>query len=146
MGDCRVDETEYPVGSSPGRSVLELPANAGAPALARAHVRHCAARLPADVTDDALLLTSELVSNAVEHGAPRIVLHVQTGASDIVVRVHDDGRGLPAPPTRSPNGSDPSGRGLRIVAAIATKWGIDLAKDGKSGKDVWFALNVQPDT
>lgn len=150
MDECDVDQFAHWLPSAAGQSglrqsVLQLAPDDRAPAMARAHVRDCAVGLPVDIANDALLLTSELVTNAVEHGSPQIVLKVRSGASQIIVHVHDDGVGLPEPSRTSPSSSNPYGRGLRIVDAIATRWGIDFAEGGEPGKDVWFTLSVQPE-
>jgi anti-sigma regulatory factor (Ser/Thr protein kinase) len=104
--------------------------------------------LPLRVVDDALLVVSELVSNAVRHGAP-----LSTG-DDIEVRweitdervhleVRDGGRGPVQGAPRALQGSadDESGRGLSIIALLAMSWGSSYDDDGV-GAAVWADLPV----
>ncbi|ASO21882.1 hypothetical protein AHOG_21330 [Actinoalloteichus hoggarensis] len=93
--------------------------------------------LSGELADDVLLATSELVTNAVEHGAAPIRLEVERGTSRITLRVHD--RSLDSPQI---SWSDPLGersRGLLIVAAISSDWGFET--EG-AGKCVWAEFQV----
>jgi anti-sigma regulatory factor (Ser/Thr protein kinase) len=95
--------------------------------------------LEEDVINDASLLTTELVSNAVRHGDGAVRLRVEVESGVVEVRVHDDGVQPP-----SVNHADPSslgGRGLWIVEAVADQWGSDNDDPGKS---VWFRLSSAP--
>jgi anti-sigma regulatory factor (Ser/Thr protein kinase) len=90
-----------------------------------------------ELGDRLVLVTSELVSNAVLHA--RSVFTVRIVIDDLTVRVavHDAS-------SSPPIGGDVvagsvSGRGLAIVAALASRWGVDLAPDG-TGKRVWAEL------
>lgn len=119
--------------------VLQLPLDVDAPALARAIVTEHGANLPGDLLDDARLLVSELVGNAVRYGQSEITLRLRTNPPGIGVAVADRGEQLPTMPGGQPDPTQPSGRGLLIVAAIATRWGIDPTRPGP-GKTVWFEL------
>ena len=118
--------------AGPQRLRLLLTPDVDAPAAARRALR----ALPLGAAhDDVLLLTSELVSNAVVHaglhaGQP-IELDVECAdAGDrIRVRVRDHGRGF-AP------GVPGDGHGLRMIAAVTPNWGVE--QDG--GTCVWFEL------
>ena len=82
------------------------------------------------------LLTSELVTNAVLHARTALVLGVTRGSSHVLVTVADaDEVGTPHRPP--PDDDRPSGRGLALVAALATQWGV-FETDG--GKTVWFTV------
>lgn len=90
--------------------------------------------------DVGVLLTSEVVTNALLYAQSRIVVRVstnddQTSASSVRVAVED----ASTHPIRERNvGLDAtSGRGLTIVASLAERWGVDLHSDGKV---VWFEL------
>ncbi|HZY77790.1 MAG TPA: ATP-binding protein [Jatrophihabitantaceae bacterium] len=130
------EATREPPGSD---AVLALPAGPEAPALARRYLQEHARDLPSSVLDDALLLVSELVTNAVQHGRPKIVLRLRESPPGIGVFVSDGGDGLPRFPPAEPDQHAVSGRGLRIVDAIASDWGVE--HDGsRPGKVVWFEL------
>lgn len=117
--------------------MIYLPADAQAPAIARRQVSDHAVELPGAVVDDAMLLVSELVTNAVRHGEPHIVLRLRPHPPGIGVSVQDGGQELPELPDE-PDESRPGGRGLRIVDTLATEWGIEPASPGKV---VWFELH-----
>lgn len=95
------------------------------------------------VVDDAVLLVSELASNAILHTRSGDVLGgftVELGFSADVLRVavHDQGsREVP----RVLNGSDEGGRGLGLVQILAAGWGIT---GGPAGRTVWFELSLRP--
>jgi anti-sigma regulatory factor (Ser/Thr protein kinase) len=107
-------------------------------AVARSIVRSRLRHHSDETIEIAILLTTELLANAIEHGAgqPRIALHIDE--SQLIVRVHDedptiDLAPLPLEPTRL------RGRGLAMVDALASAWGVDRVWDGKA---VWFLLNL----
>ena len=89
-----------------------------------------------DLIDDAALLTSELVGNAVEHAGTPITVTAESRAGGLSVWVTDDN----ARPARATAGADllgERGRGLLVVDAIAADWGTTSQGTGKS---VWFRL------
>ena len=92
------------------------------------HCRHAIADLE--------LVVSELVSNAVEHGCGTIRLDVEHNGHDLHGFVTD---GAPAstmsPPIADTDG--PRGRGLTIVDALVTRWGI---RDGRNTRLVRHRL------
>jgi anti-sigma regulatory factor (Ser/Thr protein kinase) len=85
--------------------------------------------------EDARLLVSELLTNAVVHGAgEQMRLRVSAEDGEYLFEVSDDGPGFaPPPPARDR-------RGLVLVDRIATAWGVD---DGP-GTHVWFRLPTGP--
>lgn len=88
-----------------------------------------------DELDRLLLCASETVTNAIEHGAPPIELHIDVLDDRVRVEVSD------ASPLR-PRISDPDpssirGRGLLIVDRCSDRWGVDETPEGKS---VWFEV------
>ena len=90
--------------------------------------------------DDALVIVSELVTNAVVHARTRVTI-VAKNASDAsgvnqVVRleVHDAHSSVPGTTARS---GSAGGRGLDIVAGLAERWGCDPTPQGKS---VWAEI------
>lgn len=119
-------------------SQTQLPDDARAPALARAFLRDAACETHhARVVDEAELLVSELVTNAVLHGAPPITMRVECdGSNGLRVSVTDNN---PEPArVRQAGPADESGRGMRLVDVISDDWGIEPRSD--VGKDVWFRL------
>lgn len=117
--------------------MLTLPAALQSVRLARRFVRdHCDGhQLPVGLCDDAVLLTSELVSNAVLHGRSQVQLQVSRKGRFLHVSVHDENSRHPARVREDPNALD--GRGLALVAALASAWGV---QDDPTGKAVWFEL------
>jgi anti-sigma regulatory factor (Ser/Thr protein kinase) len=104
---------------------------------ARRFVRDILREHPLDIVEAAELLTSELASNCVRHAHTAFELAVDS-REEIRIEVRDTGEGRPE--LRSPSPRDPSGRGLRIVEAMASAWGISPSAGGKV---VWFTLAEQ---
>ena len=123
-------------------SAITLPHAAHAAGDARAYLRRRAKLLHPPMLDDALILTSELVTNAVRHGRPAVTLAVQLEPSALIVVVTDTGPELPPLVPRTPHPDSPTGRGLVIVDALATRWGV-TPQPGSTGKAVWFALDLR---
>lgn len=89
--------------------------------------------------DEALLVASELVSNAVLHARTTIQLRVACSDSTVRVEVYDENSRLP---TLAPCPADAtSGRGLSLVASLSSGWGIESRDDGKV---VWATLGTAP--
>lgn len=112
---------------------------------ARGRFRHQAARwrLPEDTAETAVLLLSELVTNAVRHSHVR-GRHIEVrclvvGGVTLRVEVSDAGDGLPV--LRTAAEEDESGRGLALVAALAADWGVQPRLHG-IGKTVWCELSL----
>lgn len=115
---------------------LDLPLAGRAPALARRAIVEVLRSwfvTDEDWTYDVTLLSSELVGNAVRHGGQRVALGLTLGDTDLVVEVRDGSSVMPVPR----DGSDESGRGLAIIAAIAADWGVREHADGKT---VWARI------
>lgn len=93
---------------------------------------HCAPLL-----EDALLLVSEAVTNAVRHGqAPVFVALDCRNDTGLRVNVYDANPAVPKPSRHSLHRE--SGRGLQLIARTATHWGIESRHPGKA---VWFELH-----
>ncbi|MFD4554868.1 ATP-binding protein [Streptomyces sp. NPDC058469] len=88
------------------------------------------------LTDDATLVVSELVTNAVKHGKGRPVgLRVRRFADELRIEVTD---GTPTPARlRSAGVADENGRGLLLVAAVAQEWGVS-----PDGTMTWCSLAI----
>ncbi|WP_269664857.1 ATP-binding SpoIIE family protein phosphatase [Streptacidiphilus rugosus] len=123
----------------PARTAVssDLPADVGAPAAARRFLRTVLADLPCtgDQADQVTLLASELVTNAVRHACGPIRLRLRVADGELGLEVTD---GSPVPPrARRARSDEGSGRGLRLVDALATSWGSRANQDGKT---VWLTL------
>jgi anti-sigma regulatory factor (Ser/Thr protein kinase) len=85
----------------------------------------------------AVLLTSELITNAMLHAGSPMELKLHRRVGLLRVEVCDDSRREPA--RRHYEADATTGRGLALVEALASEWGVDTAGNGKS---VWFTLAV----
>jgi anti-sigma regulatory factor (Ser/Thr protein kinase) len=92
---------------------------------------------PPEVIELAELMVSELATNCVRHAGGAFDVAVSRNADRIRIAVTDRAKGEPV--LRSPGPSDPTGRGLRIVEALSSEWGVEHAR---SGKTVWFTLEA----
>jgi hypothetical protein len=116
---------------------ISLPAGPEAPAKARRHVRAAiyAWVVPVDLAV-AVLLTSELVTNAIRYEtADTVMLAISNVCDQFRVDVHDTSCFLPVPAHGSPDTE--TGRGLILVASLATQWGFYPTPVGKA---VYFTL------
>lgn len=118
----------------------EFGASLRAPADAREYVRSSLERLVAgpvsdDVCHDAQLIVSELVTNAVRAGTEVVVVVLQVQDHRLRIEVGDDAGGVPTLRRRDPDAG--SGRGLPLIEALATDWGVEARS---AGKTVWAAL------
>ncbi|MFC5219692.1 ATP-binding protein [Streptomyces coerulescens] len=123
---------------------LELPAQRTSVRIARGFVSKglTAWRLPVDLCADAVLLVSELVTNAVRHTpSARILCGIGLVANACLrLEVHDHGHATSLPPCE-PGPEEESGRGLFLVQAIAGNWGVDRSRL-TSGNVVWATLRT----
>jgi two-component sensor histidine kinase len=115
---------------------LELAADAHTPSVARRRAQeYVASHVPEEVVQEVGLLVTELVTNAVRHAGTRLRLGVAFAERSLRIEVFDHSDELPA--MQDPQLEDVSGRGLRLVDAIATQWG---AVPLSNGKVVWCEL------
>ena len=98
------------------------------------------AGLDPDRLDAIELMVSELATNCVRHVGSGYLISIAAGPREIRIDVTDYGDG--APVLRAPGPAEPSGRGLQIVKALSSSWGIERA-DG-AGKTVWFTVPAAP--
>jgi anti-sigma regulatory factor (Ser/Thr protein kinase) len=121
-------------------SVLTLQRSVRAPREARGRIRALEPRLGPDRTDDAILLVSELVTNAVkygpEHGEIRLIVAEQDSTTRVTV--HDTGAGpLPEMRPRDRLPHEGGGHGLRLVDRVADRWGVE-----RGSTRVWFEIDA----
>ncbi|MES4905668.1 MULTISPECIES: ATP-binding protein [unclassified Streptomyces] len=93
------------------------------------------------LADDAALIVSELAANAVLHGGiPGRNFRVQLTLTKTLLRIAvSDAKGERLPRPRHPTADDKFGRGLLIVRALATRWGV---RERTVGKEVWVELDL----
>ncbi|MEE6261134.1 SpoIIE family protein phosphatase [Plantactinospora sonchi] len=133
---------------------VRLPADRRTPAAARALVRSVLAEAGLDeLLNEALLLTTELSTNAVEHARTELDIEVVADGSGLTVTVSDFAAGPIDDVTARPRNDltdisqvSERGRGLLLVDHFASRWGTTHQA---SGKGVWFRLdrkgNDRPD-
>jgi serine phosphatase RsbU (regulator of sigma subunit)/anti-sigma regulatory factor (Ser/Thr protein kinase) len=90
--------------------------------------------------DDTVLLTSELVTNAVVHAgtALDVTCRLASGELEVAVRDRHPARMLPDIP-KAPSASAERGRGLLLPSALASSWGVTYARTAKA---VWFRISL----
>jgi anti-sigma regulatory factor (Ser/Thr protein kinase) len=129
---------------------IPLMADLAAGAAARSVVEDAirAWRVPVDA-DAAVLLTSELVTNAVTHGTPTagtfVLLTIACDAACLRVDVHDGSGDLPVPDTGlidEAAAEAERGRGLLLVTSLSAEWGFYRTPAGKA---VYFTLELRRD-
>jgi anti-sigma regulatory factor (Ser/Thr protein kinase) len=125
--------------------LVRLVTGPAAPAEARRRVRDAIRswRVSVDL-DAALLLTSELVTNAVRHeagqGARSVMLTIASSRGRLRVDVHDTSCSLPAV-AEVPADAE-TGRGLLLVETLSDEWGFYRTP---AGKTVYFTLAFEAD-
>lgn len=102
---------------------------------ARSRVAQRLDGLSGDSLEIILVLTSELVTNAILHGAGPLGLSVAWDDRGVRIDVHDESPERPV--VRAVDHEAAHGRGLLLVDALADEWGVDGTDTGKS---VWFTL------
>ncbi len=96
---------------------------------------------PVPVLDEAVLLVSELTTNAVLYtasgGGGMFEVVVHRGPSSVRVEVRDDGSSG-APTAQAADVLSEAGRGLSLVELVADRWG---QSGGQGGRSVFFELS-----
>ncbi|WP_187279946.1 ATP-binding protein [Quadrisphaera setariae] len=142
--DAPADPVAPPVHREHARVVLRHATST--PGAARRFTRnHLCAAHAADALDAVLVVVSELVTNAVEHGQPPVVLTLICNVEQVVVGVHDSSTTEP----RRTEGEVPwyaeSGRGMQLVEGLSVHWGVsDEGPGGGTGKGVWATITLDP--
>jgi anti-sigma regulatory factor (Ser/Thr protein kinase) len=114
---------------------LRLPRHNSAAGIARKAVdRRFAGELRRERAGDLVLVVSELVTNAVEHGLGAISLTVRVDDDGVFGEVVDEGGGFERE-ARERGPGDLRGRGLHIVDAVSSRWGVH-----EGTTHVWFEL------
>jgi len=112
-----------------------LPKQPTAPAMARQMLAPFASDVPTERLEDARLLVSEVVTNAVEHvrADGEIEVKVDHDGQRLRVEVADPGDGFEWKPREE---SNPRGWGLHFVQRLSDRWGVQ----SDSCNRVWFEL------
>jgi anti-sigma regulatory factor (Ser/Thr protein kinase) len=116
----------------------QLPRDTTSAREARRRIAEAWTHTPPDRLDDARLLVTELVSNALLHGAGPVGLVLSRARQRVRICVEDESPDLPVVRRASPEGAN--GRGMRLLASLAVGWGVEPRPDGRPGKRVWFEL------
>ncbi|MFJ1555188.1 ATP-binding protein [Streptomyces mirabilis] len=122
--------------------MFALPAAPASVGMARRDVREWLTEwgIDPETRDNAILVTSELVTNALTHTASEwIVCRVHVAEERLHIEVEDQHRGWSLPARRRPGPYDQGGRGLLLVGALSSDWGVTDTADG-SGRIVWALL------
>lgn len=88
--------------------------------------------------ESVLLVASELVTNAVRHGAGDAELRVELDDGDVRIEVVDDGHAEVEIPRRVPPPNALGGRGLLLVREVSRRWGAGFDAAGRTL--VWAEL------
>jgi anti-sigma regulatory factor (Ser/Thr protein kinase) len=95
------------------------------------------AQVPGAVAETALLLVSEVVTNAIRHGDESPVLDVEVVPDRLRVSVSDSAAGVPQ--LQRQDDMSEHGRGLLLVETLSTRWGTHRRRP--VGNQVWFELD-----
>jgi hypothetical protein len=114
------------------------PAPESVPLARRAVLRTLIGRGLDRVADTTCLLTSELVTNAVQHAHQSLDVIVQVDESRVRVEVHDDGKRTPPPLAEAPQ--ELGSYWLLLLSDLANRWGFEHERDG--GAVSWFEVEL----
>jgi anti-sigma regulatory factor (Ser/Thr protein kinase) len=123
---------------------LPLPPSPSAPRLARETLAHnVGQRLSPDRLEDAALVLSEVVTNAVRHAGlgsdDHIEVRVRASDRDLLFEVSDPGRGFR--PTPRGRDVETGGWGLQLLDRLSDGWGVHDRPGG--GSVVWFRMDAR---
>ena len=133
----QLDHTGYGRGAAVERE-LALPPDPTAPRRARTLLQAAAQEwnVDDDLYQDAAMVVTELVANAVDHARTPSTLTVGLDERGLRLAVRDSRPG-PVPRALPVDPTAPRGRGLQMIAALACSWGVTTHIDGKT---VWAVL------
>jgi anti-sigma regulatory factor (Ser/Thr protein kinase) len=134
---CLVEVVVDPVRAAPMTARLVLPEETRSVPVARAFVSDLLEEWDlGPLVETSELLVSELVANAVQHVQGPCAVELTLKDETLQIAVADGGRGMPDLQVLAPTSE--RGRGLHIISAFSTAWGVDPLDDG--GKLVWAEL------
>ncbi|MBF5082351.1 ATP-binding protein [Quadrisphaera sp. INWT6] len=121
-----------------GLGLMTYPPKIAAVRQARRYVRDAVATSATPtLAEDAALLVAELAVNAVLHARTDFDVAVEGTANGVRVSVRDRSPAMPV--LVAPQATAMSGRGLALVAALASRWGA--GPSASATKSVWFELS-----
>jgi anti-sigma regulatory factor (Ser/Thr protein kinase) len=115
-------------------TILAVPYDATGPAVARHFVQQFASEFRLDPAADVLtVIASELVTNAIAHGAAPVHLTLLYQDGETTIEVADGDPNIDSVRLRADQ-AEPGGKGLHVVASFAKRWGT---RPSPTGKTVW---------
>jgi len=126
------------------QALVEFEPRSTAPAMGRRVLGGLVDRIPERSLDDARLLLTEVMTNAIRHahggGEEPIVVSLSVVGDELLVQVADPGEGFDPRPGRGTGAG--TGWGLFLLEQIASVWGVERNLEG--GSVVWFRLALRP--
>lgn len=139
--DYLVDLLESVAETREGQASVDLPQELASVRTARQFVDEMLLEWKIDdLRDDALLVVSELTANAITHAQSPCLLRLSVNDSALRIEVVDTGAGTPEPQPSS--NTKEHGRGLHLITALTSAWGMELIPG--EGKLVWAELALAP--
>jgi anti-sigma regulatory factor (Ser/Thr protein kinase) len=121
----------------PYSTALVLASQPTAPPCGRLHAWHILHEWKLDrLADDAALLISEMLTNAVKASCDPVCLRLLADREQLIIEVWDSAPGNPQP--RIADYTDEGGRGFAVIEAVAHRWGFQRVSDSR--KLVWAEL------
>lgn len=119
-------------------SCAEFPEDLRSAYAARRFVRRQVVGCPESLVEASVLLVSELVTNAVLHARSAARVEVQVlGCGAVHIEVSD---ACPLPPrAQHPSETASGGRGVNLVEAVSSRWGV---RSRPNGKTIWFDVEA----
>ena len=99
------------------------------------------AQSPGEIVEDAALIVSELLTNAIRAGCELVTIGLALHPGCLRLGVSDDAPGFPV--LRATAASDDAGRGLPIVSTLAQDWGVERPDAADGRKEVWAVLALR---
>ena len=128
------------------RDSISLPFATSTPSIARTKLAGFLTinRAPASVIDNALIVISEMIANAVSHGVPTsdgtVEISWSINGDLLELSVHDAGEGGSLEPIDFDEDSL-SGRGLSIINRVADRWWVDMSKGTRVNAELALSNN-----
>lgn len=130
----------------PAQERIRLPFDLSTPGIARTKLAAflTVQRAAPSAVDDALIVLSEMIANAISHGEPgsegtiEITWSIDASRGLLELSVHDAGEGASLEPIDFDNDSL-SGRGLSIISRVADRWWVDMTSGTRVNAELVIA-------